>query len=137
MSLSVDVPLTTNPREAQNSCAGLVSTGQSLGMSMGTGIIGVILILGAVSGLREAINKYTPLNLTKEAFRANAEMYMQKMGNVDALTVKVKDQESYQKIINTVYHDAMGTVMLVAVGLLVVGAILSLILKNTKSQKQQ
>ncbi|MBQ6326596.1 MAG: MFS transporter [Clostridia bacterium] len=76
MSLSVDVRLSTVPPQAQNSCSGLVSTGQSLGMSMGTGIIGVVLTLGAVSGLREAINTYTPLYLSNEAFRASAEMYM-------------------------------------------------------------
>lgn len=46
---------------------------------MGTGINGVVLTLGAVSGLREAINTYTPMNLSYEAFRANAEMYMQKI----------------------------------------------------------
>ena len=76
MSLSVDVRLSTVPPQAQNSFSGLVSTGQSLGMSMGTGIIGVVLTLGAVSGLREAINTYTPLYLSNEAFRASAEMYM-------------------------------------------------------------
>ena len=135
MSLSVDVPLSTIPPQAQNSCSGLVSTGQSLGMSMGTGIIGVVLTLGAVSGLREAINTYTPLNVSDEAFRATAEMYMQKMGNVDPLSLTVRDQEAYQKIINAVYQDAMGVVMMVAVGLIVLGVILTLSLRNNKKQR--
>ena len=133
-ALSVDVPLATIPPQAQNSCAGLVSTGQNLGLSMGTGIIGVILTLGAVSGLREAINTYTPLNLSKEAFRANAEMYMQKMGHVDPLTLTVKDQEAYQKIVNVIYHDAMGWVMMVVAGLMVLGVILTFSLKDIKKQ---
>ena len=60
-SLSVDVPLSTVSPQAQNSCSGLVSTGQNLGLSMGTGIMGVVLTLGAVSGLREAINTYSPM----------------------------------------------------------------------------
>ena len=131
MSLSVDVPLSTIPPQAQNSCSGLVSTGQSLGMSMGTAIIGVVLTLGAVGGLREAINTYTPMNLSDEAFRAGAEKYMQKMGNVNPLTLTVRDQDAYQKIINAVYHDAMGVVFMVAVGLLVLGVILTLSLKAT------
>ena len=33
-SLSVDVPLSTVPPQAQNSCSGLVSTGQNLGLSI-------------------------------------------------------------------------------------------------------
>ena len=136
-SLSVDVPLATVPPQAQNSCSGLVSTGQNLGLSMGTGIIGVVLTLGAVSGLREAINTYTPLNLSKEAFRANAEMYMQKMGHVDPLTLTVKDQEAYQKIVNVIYHDAMGWVMMVVAGLMVLGVILTFSLKDRKKQKAE
>lgn len=134
-SLSVDVPLSTVPPQAQNSCSGLVSTGQNLGLSMGTGIMGVVLTLGAVSGLREAINSYTPMNLSYEAFRANAEMYMQKMGHVDPLTLTVKDQASYQKIVGAIYQDAMGLVMMVAVGLMVLGIILAVSLNDVKKQK--
>ena len=134
-SLSVDVPLSTVPPQAQNSCSGFVSTGQNLGLSMGTGIIGVVLTLGAVSGLREAINTYTPMNLSDEAFRANAEMYMQKMGHVDPLTLTVKDQAAYQKIVNAIYQDAMGLVMMVVVGLMVLGIILAFSLQDIKRQK--
>jgi len=134
-SLSVDVPLSTVPPQAQNSCSGLVSTGQNLGLSMGTGIMGVVLTLGAVSRLREAINTYTPMNLSYEAFRANAEMYMQKMGHVDPLTLAVKDQASYQKIVNAICQDAMGLVMIVAVGLMVLGIILAVSLNDVKKQK--
>ena len=56
---------------------------------------------------------------------------MQKMGNVNPLTLTVRDQDTYQKIINAVYHDAMGVVFMVAVGLLVLGVILTLSLKAT------
>lgn len=130
MSLSIDAPLLTVPRQAQNSCSGLVSTGQSLGLSMGTSIVGTVMTLGAVSGLRQAINTYTPLELSEQAFRANAEMYMQKMGHVDPLNLNVRDQEAYQKIINTVYQDAMGVVMMVLLGLMAVGAVLAFTLKQ-------
>ena len=134
-SLSVDVPLATVPPRAQNSCSGLVSTGQNLGLSVGTAVIGVVLALGAVSGLQEAINTYTPMNLSDEAFRANAEMYMQKLGNVDPLTLAVKDQAAFQKIVHTIYHDAMGLVMMVVVGLMVLGIILTLSFEDIKKQK--
>lgn len=97
--------------------------------------IGVVLTLGAVSGLREAINTYTPMNLSYEAFRANAEMYMQKMGHVDPLTLTVKDQAAYQKIVNAIYQDAKGLVMMVVAGLMVLGIILTLSLMDIKKQK--
>ena len=57
------------------------------------------------------------------------------MGNVDPLTLTVKDQAVYQKIINAIYQDAMALVMMVAVGLMVLGIILTLSLKDTKKQK--
>ena len=48
------------------------------------------------------------MDLSEEAFRANAEMYMQKLGNVDPLTLTVKDQDAFRNIVYTIYHDAMG-----------------------------
>ena len=134
-SLSVDVPLATVPSRAQNSCSGLVSTGQNLGLSTGTAISGVVLTIGAVSVLREAINTYTPMDLSEEAFRANAEMYMQKLGNVDPLTLTVKDQDAFRNIVYAIYHDAMGLVMMVMVGLMVLGIILTLSFEDIKKQK--
>ena len=136
MSLSIDAPLLTVPRQAQNSCSGLVSTGQSLGLSMGTSVIGTVLTLGAVGGLRQAINTYTPLELSEEAFRANTEMYMQKMGHVDPLNLIVRDQEVYQKIINTVYQDAMSVVMMVLLGLMAVDAVLAFTLKQKQAKTE-
>ncbi len=60
---------------------------------------------------------------------------MQKMGHVDPLTLTVKDQASYQKIVGVIYQDAMGLVMMVAVGLMVLGIILAVSLNDVKKQK--
>lgn len=60
---------------------------------------------------------------------------MQKMGHVDPLTLAVKDQVSYQKIVDAIYQDAMGLVMIVAVGLMVLGIILAVSLNDVKKQK--
>ena len=79
---------------------------------------------------------YTPLELTEEALRTNAEIYMQKMGHVDPLNMTVRDQEAYQKIINTVYQDAMSVVMMVLLGLMVAGAILAFTLKQKQAKTE-
>ena len=57
------------------------------------------------------------------------------MGNVDPLTLTVKDQAAYQQIVNVIYQDAMGLVIMVAVGLMVLGIILALTLKDLKKQE--
>ena len=75
------------------------------------------------------------MDLSEEAFRANAEMYMQKLGNVDPLTLTVKDQDAFRNIVYAIYHDAMGVVMMVMVGLMVLGIILTLSFEDIKKQK--
>ncbi|MCR5805680.1 MAG: hypothetical protein K6G68_01450 [Oscillospiraceae bacterium] len=74
------------------------------------------------------------IDLSEEAFRANAEMYMQKLGNVDPLTLTVKDQDAFRNIVYAIYHDAMGVVMIVMVGLMVLGIILTLSFEDIKKQ---
>ena len=63
-------------------------------------------------------------------------MYMQKMGHVDPLNLIVRDQEVYQKIINTVYQDAMSVVMMVLLGLMAVDAVLAFTLKQKQAKTE-
>ena len=51
------------------------------------------------------------------------------------MTLTVKDQVAYQQIVNAIYQDAMGLVIMVAVGLMVLGIILALTLKDLKKQE--
>ena len=48
------------------------------------------------------------------------------------MTLTVKDQAAYQQIVNAIYQDAMGLVIMVAVGLMVLGIIFTLSLKDMK-----
>ena len=60
MALCTDISLSNIPAESQNNASGVNSTGQSLGESMGTAIIGIILILGVIGGVNAAIDTYAP-----------------------------------------------------------------------------
>ena len=57
------------------------------------------------------------------------------MENVDPLTLTVQDQAAYQKIVNAIYQDAMGLVMMVVVGLMVLGIIFALSVMDIKKQR--
>ena len=59
------------------------------------------------------------------------------MGYVDPLTVTVKDMETYQKIIIAVYEDAMRTVMTVTAGLMALGGVLTIFLKNVRNVRKK
>ena len=60
MALSTDISLINIPEESQNNASGVTTTGQTLGESMGTAIIGIILVLGVIGGIIDAIDTYAP-----------------------------------------------------------------------------
>lgn len=124
MALGIDITLSNIPDESQNSSSGFVSTGQSLGMSMGTAIIGVILIIGAVGGLHDAINTYAPNQVSDSEFHDNMQVYFEKLGHVN--TTQLKDEDGLkEKIVSTIIQDAMALVMHVTALLLAIGGVLT------------
>ena len=132
MALCVDTALLNVPEENQSSTSGFVSTGQSLGMSMGTAIIGIILIIGAIGGMHDAIDTYAPDQVSNQEFHDNLQIYFEKLGHVN--TSELKDEDSLkEKIVDIIIQDAMALVMYVTALLLAIGGVLTLSLKGKKN----
>ena len=132
MALCVDTALLNVPDENQSSASGFVSTGQSLGMSMGTAIIGIILIIGAIGGMHDAIDTYAPDQVSNQEFHDNLQIYFEKLGHVN--TSELKDEDSLkEKIVDIIIQDAMALVMYVTALLLAIGGVLTLSLKGKKN----
>ena len=53
------------------------------------------------------------------------------------MTLTVQDQAAYQKIVNAIYQDAMGLVMMAVVGLMVLGIIFTLSLMDIKAKERR
>ena len=124
MALSTDIALINIPEENQNNASGIATTGQTLGESMGTAIIGIILILGVIGVINDAVDIYAPQYSGDEQFHQDVYDYFQKVGNID----EIKSQDSI--IVNaadTIIQDAMGFVMLVTA--ILMGIVLILILR--------
>ena len=137
MSLATDVSLEGIPAEAQNSCSGLSSVGQTLGMSMGTAIIGVIMLLGAKLGLADAILGIVgTTDLSAGEIRDLAEEFVEKMGNVDTEALQGEDREMYQQVRATVIQDGMGVVMYVSAALMAFSGLLTCALKGKKKDNK-
>ena len=131
MALGLDITLMNVPAESQNNASGFVTTGQTLGMSMGTAIIGVILIIGAVGGIHDAINTYAPNQVSDQEFHDNVNVYIQKLGNVN--TTQLKNETGIvEKIVSTIIQDAMALVMQVTAILMVIGFVLTTRLNDRK-----
>lgn len=137
LSLASDTALQGIPAEAQSSCSGLFSTGQSLGMSMGTAIIGVVMHMGANAGLYDAIQKIVkPAGLSEDEIMTVAKEYYEKLGNIDASSLP-GNAEMYKTINELIIQDGMGIVMIVSAALLVIAAIMAFALKGKKKNEKE
>ena len=132
MALSVDIALTNIPDESQNNASGITSTGQSLGESMGTAIIGIILILGVFGGISHAVDIYAPEYSGNETFQLEVFDHFEKVGNIN----DVKQDNVVMNIADTVIQEAMGFVMIVTAILMAIVFVLTLRLKDMNIEKR-
>lgn len=92
---------------------------------MGTAIIGVILIIGAVGGMHDAIDTYAPDHITDEEFHDNVQTYFEKLSHVNTTELK-HDASLKEKIVSKVIQDAIARVMQITALLLAIGSALTL-----------
>ena len=130
MALTVDVALFDIPDESQNNASGIVTTGDTLGSSMGTAIIGIILILGVMGGISTAVDTYAPAYSGDEQFHQEVYDCFQKLDTING-------QDSI--IVNTadiIIQNAMATVMYALAIITGVILILTLRIKDKNIKKQ-
>lgn len=108
ISLGVDVALIGTNKENEASASGFISTGNSLGSSMGTAIIGVLLIVGAIGGLHQGIDMYVDNSISDDQFNSNLHSYIEKMGHLDLDELKIENS-TISLIVNNVLFEAMKT----------------------------
>ena len=131
MALSVDVALLNVPPESHNNASGVTSTGQSLGESMGTAIIGVILILGVFGGISHAVDVYAPAYSGNETFQLEIYDHFQKVGNIN----DVQENSTVVDIVDIIIQDSMAFVMQVTAILMAVVFVITFRLQDKKPGK--
>ena len=132
MALSVDIALVNIPEESQNNASGITSTSQSLGESLGTAIIGIILILGVFGGISNAVDIYAPEYSGNETFHIDVFNHFEKMGNIN----EINADSTVMAIANIIIQDAMEFVMIVTAILMAIVFVLTLRLNDTGIKKQ-
>ncbi|WP_407377855.1 MFS transporter [Methanobrevibacter sp.] len=132
MALCTDISLSNIPAESQNNASGVNSTGTSLGESMGTAIIGIILILGVVGGVSHAVDVYAPEYSGNETFHMQVIDQFQKVGNINDL----KSDHTVVEIVNIIIQDAMAFVMQITAVIMGIVFLLTLRLENANIKKQ-
>lgn len=126
--LTADVILSSAGDEKQADASGFMSTGANLGSSMGTAVIGVILILGAISGMYTAIDTVYPNEITKQQYKENLNTYFDKLKttNVEQLRGQTSTAST---IVNTTISTAMQWAMDAVSLFMLLGLILTLFLR--------
>ena len=129
MALGVDIALNNIPKESQNNASGINSTGTSLGESMGTAIIGIILILGVFGGISHAVDIYAPEYSGNETFQLETFNQFEQMENINNTETDI----TVRGILDTIIQDTMGFVMIVMAILMGIVFVLILRLKDMKT----
>ena len=132
MALSTDIALINIPDENQNNASGITTTGQTLGESMGTAIIGIILILGVMGGIANGVDTYAPEYSGNEQVHQDIFDYFEKVGNVDDIK---SENSTVINIADTVIQDSMAFVMLVTAILMAIVFVLTFKLNDKKIKK--
>ena len=132
IGLCVDIALAYVPDESQNNASGVTSIGESLGESMGTAIIGIILVLGIFGGISDAVDTHFPEYTGDETFELDVYDYFQNMDSFNA----VQEDSTVEGVLDTIVQDTMGFVMIVSAILMTIVFVLILWLKDMKIEKQ-
>ena len=129
MALCTDISLVNISKESQNNASGVNTTSQTLGESLGTAVIGIILILGVFGGISHAVDIYAPEYSGNETFHQEAYDYFQKVGSIN----EIKENATIDDIVNIIIQDTMAFVMEVTAIIMGIVFILTLRLQDKKN----
>ena len=137
IGLGLALPLTANiilssvSFDEQPDASGIMSTSASLGTSMGTAIIGVVLILATINGLYSAFDQIYPNQFSKNEINQKFIIYEEKV-NTTHEVLKGNENSTLYEIVNTTVRNAMKTVFEFVSIIFLISFIISLFIKPLK-----
>ncbi|MDD3985473.1 MAG: MFS transporter [Methanobacterium sp.] len=104
IGLGLALPITGNiilssaGSDKQSDASGIMSMSSSFGSSMGTAIIGIILILGIINGIYVAVDQTFPNEFSKNDIKNNLTVYEHKMKQTNITALKNNETSIAYKI---------------------------------------
>lgn len=138
MGLGLALPLTANiilssaSSDKQSDASGIMSTSANLGSSMGTAIIGVILIIGTINGLYATYDQVYPNQFTKSEIDQKLLIYQEKKNITTFNTLKGNENVTLYTIVNKTVRNAMKTAFDFVFIIFLISFIISLFIKPLK-----
>ncbi|MCK9151863.1 MFS transporter [Methanobacterium alcaliphilum] len=116
-------------KNQESDASGLFNAFKNLGYSMGTALIGVLLILGIFSGLTTSIEESSLAeNMTNEQIQGSLFKYVEKMQTIIPEEIPPEEVSQVQQIVNSSISIAMKNTFNVLAVILILGFFTSLFL---------
>jgi len=134
LPITGNIVLSSAGADKQSDASGILSTSASLGTSLGTAIIGIILILGIINGIYIAVDQTFPNEFSKTQIKQNLTQYEQKMHTTNITALKSNETSIAYIIVNKTVGHAMQTAFDFVSIIFFIGFIMSLYIKPLKRQ---
>jgi EmrB/QacA subfamily drug resistance transporter len=137
LPLSTDVTLSAVPLKKHSDASGLVSTFSNLGSSMGTAVVGIVLIMGLINGMTTAVTDTFPEQYTPEQIQPQVNGWLEKMSASNVTELKAHEQSHLSVLVNVTVNEEMKTTFQFVGLIFLAGFISSLFMKPLNSSKHQ
>jgi len=140
IGLGLALPVTGNiilssvGADKQSDASGIMSTSSNLGTSMGTAIIGIVLILGTINGIYMAVDQTFPNEFTKSEIKQNLTQYEQTMKTTNITGLKSNQTSTAYTIVNTTISNAMRSAFDFVSLIFLIGFLISLYIRPMKEK---
>ncbi|MFY9638154.1 MAG: MFS transporter, partial [Methanobacterium sp.] len=135
LPITGNIVLSSAGADKQSDASGILSTSASLGSSMGTAVIGIVLILGIINGIYVAVDQTFPNQYSKDQIKQNLLQFDEKMKTTNITALKGNDTSTAYKILNKTVSDAMKTTFEFVSIIFLIGFLISLFIKPLKRIK--
>jgi len=135
LPITGNIVLSSAGADKQSDASGIISTSASLGSSMGTAIIGIILIIGVINGIYVAVDQTFPNEFSKSEIKQNLSFYEEKMHTTNITALKTNQTSIAYTLVNKTVSNAMKTAFDFVSIIFLIGFIFSLFIKPLERQK--
>jgi EmrB/QacA subfamily drug resistance transporter len=132
LPITGNIVLSSAGADKQSDASGIISTSANLGSSLGTAIIGIILILGTINGIYLAVDQTFPNEFTKDEIKQNLTLYTQKMKTTNITALKNNQTSTAYTIVNKTISTAMKAAFDFVSIIFLIGFLISLYIKPLK-----
>ena len=134
LPLTADIILSSVNSDKHSNASGIMSTSSSLGTSIGTALIGVVLILATLNGLYYAFDQTYPNQFTKDEINEKYLIYEQKV-NTTYEVIQENQNSTLNTIVNNTIKNAMKTVFDFITIIFLISFIISLFIQPVKRKR--